>query len=370
MAIIVFYKPHNIVLHLQKVKTRRTQSQPTSPVTKPRRAISTPEELTALNRAGRAGYQTDSCDSNDETRRSAHSIAAAGNTGPRSKPARNIPDSRAVFQQNDLSKPPSQSNLSASDAAVRKRKPSRYDNVDLSSQSRHRSDSEDQLSEDEDDNLSTYVPEVVQPAASSNPLELRETAFINNNINNNASEVKHLSREPTVIFKITDANDNNAQQEIHSQGGAASNHRSRPDLTVEKPFTDQTDLTSPLSPPCKSQSSSSPEWPPPPDPISPISPVTPVCSGSFDSDALKKMLRSLPAAETDTDTDGPEDTSYIPSCHSSPIRSSYNVDGSPVHSDTKRSHPDLVSSSIAARNLEYAAACRHHHQMAAHPDNR
>ncbi|XP_064601963.1 protein still life, isoform SIF type 1-like isoform X2 [Liolophura sinensis] len=47
-------------------------------------------------------------------------------------------------------------------------------------------------------------------------------------------------------------------------------------------------------------SSESPDWPPPPEPLTPQTPLDPVCHMDFDSDALKKMLRSIPQPMTDS----------------------------------------------------------------------
>ncbi|XP_070190492.1 protein still life, isoform SIF type 1-like isoform X2 [Littorina saxatilis] len=48
-------------------------------------------------------------------------------------------------------------------------------------------------------------------------------------------------------------------------------------------------------------SSESPEWPSPPEPLTPQTPTTPLGGMEFDSDTIKRLLRSLPASPVDKD---------------------------------------------------------------------
>jgi hypothetical protein len=57
----------------------------------------------------------------------------------------------------------------------------------------------------------------------------------------------------------------------------------------------------PVSPRSASHSSESPEWPAPPEPLSPCSPDVPVYNATFDSDTLKRMLQSLPLSPNGRD---------------------------------------------------------------------
>ncbi|KAK3098873.1 hypothetical protein FSP39_023880 [Pinctada imbricata] len=54
----------------------------------------------------------------------------------------------------------------------------------------------------------------------------------------------------------------------------------------------------------KSSSSDSPEWPSPPEPLTPMTPVNPDCHIDFDSDALKRMLQSLPVSPDESNVEG------------------------------------------------------------------
>ena len=50
-------------------------------------------------------------------------------------------------------------------------------------------------------------------------------------------------------------------------------------------------------------SSESPEWPSPPEPLTPQTPTTPLGHMEFDSDTIKRLLRSLPSSPIDTKDD-------------------------------------------------------------------
>ena len=72
--------------------------------------------------------------------------------------------------------------------------------------------------------------------------------------------------------------------------------------TVKAPQPVRTSLT--VADSKKSSSSESPEWPSPPEPLTPMTPVNPDCHMEFDSDALKRMLQSLPVSPEEGNPDG------------------------------------------------------------------
>ena len=127
------------------------------------------------------------------------------------------------------------------------------------------------------------------------------------------TEIKPLSREPTYnTLKLS--------QSMHKSLDIPLNSLVDLSPTEAHAKKAKSEKSSPLSPPRKSQSSSSPEWPPPPDPIASESPEIPKFNTTFDSNTLKKMLRSLPAAESPPDECFDEEYQEPTSTASSPVR--------------------------------------------------
>ena len=225
-------------------------------------------------------------------------------------------------------------------------------------------------------------------------------------------ELRQFSREPTVIrLAQLDNEDNNPYGKYHineirtptsgaGRGIVKDRDESEPQVQIQvkeaTPTPQCKTPKTPLSPPRRSHSSSSPEWPPPPDPLGPTSPETPVINSGFDSNTLKRMLRSLPesspendnddgVADVDNDDDGDDETDqgYAEggcSCSiqqprstaSSPIRGAHYQETHINHAPTspKKIHSGPTSQLDLAHLPPHAAAVmgdhRSLHRPAAH----
>ena len=165
-------------------------------------------------------------------------------------------------------------------------------------------------------------------------------------------ELRQFSREPTVI-RISQLDNDEAYSKYTINDIRDGLDQIQIQVKEPSPTPQPKTPKTPLSPPRRSRSSSSPEWPPPPEPIGPISPETPVNSSGFDSNTLKRMLRSLPESSPENENDErdhgyQEGTQYQQprSTASSPIRGAtiFQMHGSPkkIHSGPS-SRVDLAS---------------------------
>ena len=361
---------HILSFLLQRVRgsARKSTSNPTSPVTQPRRAISTPEEL-ALQDAIDAGFVVppggdDRSPSVDSSQRSGHSEGP--NTIPRQRP-------RTTGYEHHPGHHPG---------------PCDYENPYAVSRARPHSDimgnsvNQQQMPRDLTEPIYASVRNIREPLPNQIVDDDTDT---NANLPRKLSkpELRQFSREPTVLRIAPEPN--GAEQEYLSQ-------EMKDDVGQITIQIRDKDGHQPLSPPRKSQSSSSPEWPPPPDPITPISPETPAVHTSFDSNTLRKMLRNLAPSETSPDGNtshtadrgatergatergaterGATLTANQPqSTSSSPIRGMHQPGANPTpqsrHSTGQCSHLDLAHPPapdgrppIPARPQSYVMDCR------------
>ena len=272
-------------------KGSEASDQP-SPVSKPRRAISTPEEL-AYQDAVDAGFVMDRSPTSMESGsgRSGHSAMDGMATVPRTRHRQQtdpygtmaregiyqIPPSRLrpvnhVKRQRSQELPPKQGPQGPQGGGYAENREPIYATVKSSERTLERKDTyEDDETDEVDDN--------------ANPRRLSKP------------ELRQFSREPTVIRLSSHLDEPEEPDYKRYPINDISDDLNHITLQMQDLTAHATDSRLPLSPPRKSHSSSSPEWPPPPEPITPISPDTPGRDvAQFDSFTLKRMLRTLPAS--------------------------------------------------------------------------
>ncbi|CAH1798643.1 unnamed protein product [Owenia fusiformis] len=248
----------------KRLRSKRGISAPTSPVGTPRRALSTPDDLSTNN----------SLDDDDEGGFRPSTVEAVA-TLPRGR-SRHIPDARTIFgPQGEIIKP--QSNNSVYDNVSyggAPRRATKYDRYDSGSNSlrmyRPHSD---------------YGSKTIQEGEHFKPasIEARDHEQSSAHQNSNGNIIRSPSKQSE-----TPSNVYQQQRQSSNKGGLL--------LPGSDPNSGASHDISPLTPPHNSHSSSSPDWPLPPEPLTPTTPKNPVCVASFDSGTLERMLRSLPAS--------------------------------------------------------------------------
>lgn len=355
----------------QRVRGRKATSNPTSPVSQPRRAVSSPDDLGLREDGVDGGYIGGSLNDRSPTsadtlsQRSGLSSIEALATLPRGR-NRQIPNAQSLFaDQNNYQR--------GSDTSV-------YDNVNsLKRQSgpvMHRppphpnmyrpiGEREIPFTEYQQGNFHTYNPRMRTAADETQvksaqweqeqeqPQQPAPEEIHHEERRWSKTEVRQLSREPTVLKLCQDP------------AASAANQPEEPDYDNLRTNMDTNDLDQDqrvgrsgeeyedrniLSPPRKSHSSSSPEWPPPPDSLGTATPETPGIVSAFDSGTLKRMLQSLPGASpTPTEKDQVFDYNenvrqgsvqrQSSSANSSPVHAAYRPNGNCVR-DTPLRHPE------------------------------
>ncbi len=268
--------------------SRKTNSNPNSPVSKPRRAVSTPEEL-AFQDAVDAGFVDDrsptSMDS--QSQRSSHGTIDGVSTMPRTGCQSHHPEAKSVFK--GIHKPQSQPSVYESTyqtlGSVRRVVPAERMGNNIQRESIYATVGRRERKEP----ISEPVYATVKSVRASDPGYYQSTEEVDDNENErrlSKPELRQFSREPTVI-RISASADNEPEYTKYPINDLSNDDLGQIQIKMK-------DSNGPLSPPRKSHSSSSPEWPPPPEPITPMSPETPTVLSSFDSNTLRKMLKNLP----------------------------------------------------------------------------
>ena len=324
-------------------KQQRSTSQPSSPVTKPRRAISTPDEL-----ARGAGHDTtdssfDEQDCGSPGDNPGHLVESLA-TMPRMR-QRQIPDAQGVFIPNQINKPVSNTSVydNVSNYNYPSKKVSRYDNISAPGSIRTGRNNSRQAetrllnNATEEEGLKSILrnqgPEETIDHTSSN-----HSSFLDAH-----HKLRTFSKEPIAIGGPCNS------PTVETQPGLGA---PPPQLGEEAPKANH---ATHLSPPNKTHSSSSQNWPQPPPQVAPGAQPTPLCSASFDSDTLKRMLRGLPDSfqgqireeeieyyDNPTSTP-PTSTSESASVESSPYRTSSAPHNHPIGSNGHEVNPKSSS---------------------------
>ena len=340
-----------------KGTSRKTNSSPTSPVSKPRRAISSPEDI-ALQDAPEDPYSLHPCRGPVSVDGRVHEGDYSGiehiATVPRAK-QREIPHAHSVFpDQNGIHKP-------SSDVSV-------YDNVNsLRQQSQLQRQQDLYENPYETVNVTHRPPPHPNSNTMNKPIAVREIPYSQYQSMNHSStyaatyqtydprssyrstlyetdlssgiysrverqpdqhsrqheerpnkckeepqsqpeedpygktELRQFSREPTML-KISDRAERFLETDINDYDNVATvNKIDNLDASKVQFDLSPEDGKDTLSPPRKSQSSSSPEWPPPP-PDGTLDQLDVTSVARIDSNTLKRMLQSLPeSSPTDQD---------------------------------------------------------------------
>ena len=345
----------NYFLFFQKVKNnRRTVSNPTSPVSnRPRRAVSTPEELALNQDAVDAGFlvpddRSPNSSGDDGTYgrhrhyRQENPYATAPRAGqrgdfqdPKGLVANNTYDRRIIRGDLPHDHQHHQCNMGNSVHSGRRGDPhtiyqtrkeavyqTRQEAIYQSRREAQYQTRQEALHQSRQEALrQQQQPQHRDPvyqtrqeagsggqAAIQNIYETIDHDRSNDKRRLSKPELRQFSREPTVL-KLSDHAGRDDDDKIDYPINKIEDDLDHIQITVKEAYNKNgrdkdRELPSrnggrktPMSPPRKSQSSSSPEWPPPPDPIT--SPQTPNQTGAvpFDSSTLKRMLRGLPNNE-------------------------------------------------------------------------
>ncbi len=329
------------------MRGRRVQSNPTSPVTKPRRTISTPEELANQDAAAQGGFTStlgqDHLDHDgrlqDEYMSSGvHAIA----TVPRSRQQRHIPNAHSLFH----------------DSSMHQQNSSLYDSVNPYSSVRRANNRGADVYENPYETVGHRASPQSQPVTMHKPIAEREIPYSQYEKSDSSSlyqsnyhtyrgaqsdpanpnalyqtvqraqnqrsssveedrlseqELRQFSREPTIL-QISDRTGDQPADPLHGVTQRSSGEydslpavrKQRDDLEqIRVQFKEPTyEEGRRKASTVRSQSSVSSDWPEPPSAENPDSgPDTPgINHTDFDSNTLKKMLRSLPDSSSPGDS--------------------------------------------------------------------
>ena len=303
------------ILFLQRVRGRKATSNPTSPLTEPKRAFSNPEGISNQDpNFPHAEAEQPQPKRNGVQSHGLEHIA----TVPRGR-HRAIPSAQSVFDQE-----PSSSNSSSYDniGTVQRRKqkvecdsqcPHNTLQASATPKTKYRPIGEREIPFNEYHPRAQENPYVTQASILKEKEKLEKKVQKEGQIveeeeeytGPDYEEVRQFSREPTCIQLSSDSKNTSKNKELKDEGdygnfplntGKSAPQLSKSGLCSKQSSESDTNL---LSPPRKSHSSSSPEWPPPPESLDePNSPYSPSASGGFDSNTLKRMLQNLPEETT------------------------------------------------------------------------
>ncbi|XP_064627996.1 uncharacterized protein LOC135487831 [Lineus longissimus] len=277
----------------KKLRAKKATSAPNSPASKPRRTVSSPEDLASTNEPGTNNKHADYGPYDNIP---GHGPVEGTATLPsRMRQQRTGNEAKFGDQVHLVNQPPSNVSVYDNLSATLPRKGVKVDNPALRTKYATRQHSDP-----------THVP----PSTSDtfprkSILKVKQDNFTQNP----PSQVNNLSatRLGTLQSDLKSDRPPIAAKPIvapkPAQLGEKCDKKPNGQIVKDSRKTGSGEVTKDLLPVSQRShshsSEGSPEWPAPPEPLSPCSPDVPVYNATFDSDTLKRMLQCLPLSPQD-----------------------------------------------------------------------